>query len=85
MKKLFKNLSFSLLTNVKKAQKNIKVPTLLMVGHYDKTIPPKHTIKFFKKHMPSDLLVTYEFMHSGHLIFEEELQQFIEEVLSFVK
>jgi pimeloyl-ACP methyl ester carboxylesterase len=85
MKKLFGNVSLSVLTNTRKAQKQISVPTLLMVGHYDQTIPPKQTQKFFKKHLSPDLLTTYEFEHSGHLIFEEETEVFIQKVLDFAK
>jgi pimeloyl-ACP methyl ester carboxylesterase len=85
MKKLFGNISISVLTNIKKAQKNITVPTFLMVGHYDQTIPAKHTLKFFTKHLRSELLTTYEFQHSGHLIFEEEPKLFVDKVLEFAK
>jgi triacylglycerol lipase len=85
MKKLFKNVSISVLTNIKKAQKHLMIPTIVMVGRYDQTIPSKHTLKFFKKNLPSNLLTTYEFEHSGHLVFEEEPKVFIEQVLNFVK
>jgi pimeloyl-ACP methyl ester carboxylesterase len=85
MKKLFKNMSFCVLTSIRKAQKHLSVPTMLMVGHYDQTIPPKQTLKFFSKHLPSNLLTTYEFQKSGHLIFEEQPTEFIENVIEFAK
>jgi pimeloyl-ACP methyl ester carboxylesterase len=81
MKALFKEMSRATLTYLKRAQKHIEVPFVLIVGKYDQTIPAKATLKFFKKHYEPTQLKDYTFEKSGHLIFEEEPELFIKTIL----
>jgi pimeloyl-ACP methyl ester carboxylesterase len=83
MKALFQHLSnIKTLRAVRKAQKAISVPTLLLVGKYDRIISAKHTIKGFKRYIPHVEIYTFE--NSGHLPFEEEKDLFISKVIEFV-
>ncbi|GHU48088.1 hypothetical protein FACS1894218_4030 [Bacilli bacterium] len=68
---------------LRKCQKQIQVPTLLLVGKYDRTVPAKHTMNGFKRY--NDQTQMYMFENSGHLIFEEETQLFVDKVISFIK
>jgi pimeloyl-ACP methyl ester carboxylesterase len=82
MKTLFRHLSsIRTLCAIRKAQKNISVPTLLLVGTYDRIISAKHTIKGFKRYIPNVEIYTFE--NSGHLPFEEEKELFVSKVVEF--
>ncbi|GHU32691.1 hypothetical protein FACS1894166_06540 [Bacilli bacterium] len=82
---MFKHECASLgkLLRLRKYQKQIKAPTLLLVGKYDRTVPAKQTMRGFKRY--NDKTQMYMFENSGHLIFEEETKLFVEKVINFIK
>lgn len=65
-----------------KNEKNIKVPTLLIVGKSDGCINPKTTIKNFKR-KNKDIKV-YQFEKSGHIPFFEQTNEYYKLIMEFI-
>jgi triacylglycerol lipase len=83
MKKQMSNIS--VLRKVRKTEKNIKSPMVLMVGKYDRTIEPYSIINFFVKNIAKDKLNSFMFINSGHLPFEEEEELFVKKVIQYAQ
>lgn len=72
---------------LRKAEKNIRVPTLLMVGKHDGCIDAKMTIRNIKNRMKhqSELLSIYQFEHAGHIPFLEQTDLYYQIIMDFFK
>jgi pimeloyl-ACP methyl ester carboxylesterase len=85
MKRLFKRMSsIGFMLKIRKMQKNIKTPFLLLVGKYDRAIPSQHSLNAFKRYY-KDNLNYFMFENSGHLCFEEETDLFVNKIIEFAK
>lgn len=74
-KSLFSKMnSISNLTNLKKSEKGISVPTLLMVSEYDNIIDANFAIKRLSKNPNITPVIIKD---SGHVPFEDEPEQFL--------
>jgi proline iminopeptidase len=62
--------------------KNLKMPTLIIEGRFDRVAYPKFSIQF-KKYAPQADFVMFE--KSGHLPFIEETSGYFETVMNFLK
>lgn len=81
-----------LLTNIIKSDalniisdgiKNIKVPTLLIVGSQDKVIPPIATSKYLSKYIKNITVQTA--VSAGHNPFKDTPEQYQEFIIDFLK
>ena len=81
--KILKNnmISPTNILNLLKAESKLKIPTLLMVGKYDKCINPITTISNLK--LKIDNLRIIKFNESGHIPMFEELGKYRNEIISF--
>lgn len=87
--KFFKKLKNKLYTikNMKQCFKNEKilnVPTLLIVGEFDKTIPFKGAIRAIKKPGKSFIQVSV-LKNSAHLPFLEEQEKYCKNIIDFIR
>lgn len=86
-RKIYKTLgrnmaSLKNLRILKKAEKEIKCPLLLIVGKHDGCINPKSTTKWFNKNVKNAQIIT--FLESGHMPFFEERNNFLQTILNFI-
>jgi esterase/lipase len=85
MKRLFKRMSsIGFLLKIRKMQKHIKTPFLLLLGKHDRAIPSQHSLNAFRRYY-KDKLNYFMFENSAHLCFEEETDLFVDKVIEFVK
>ncbi len=70
---------------LKKAEKNLSVPTLLIVGKHDGCINAKTTTKNLKKKMKGkeNLLKIYQFENAGHIPFLEQTDLYYQVIMEF--
>ncbi len=78
-----KMASASNMRRLKKAEKDIEVPTLLIVGKGDGCINAKSTIKNFTKKNKDIQVHTFE--KSGHIPFLEETQSYYDVIMNFIE
>ncbi len=71
------------MNKLKKAEKDIPVPTLLIVGEGDGCINAKATIKNFTK-KNKDIKV-HKFEKSGHIPFLEQTQEYYDLIMKFIE
>lgn len=64
-------------------EKNLKKPTLLIVGKYDDCINWKTTSKNLSRKNPN--IIIYEFQKSGHLPFVEQPEEYFESIMKFIE
>lgn len=71
---------------LKKAEKALSVPTLLIVGKHDGCINPKTTIKNFQKKTQGKehLLKIYQFENAGHIPFLEQTDLYYNTIMEFL-
>ncbi|MGL6124905.1 MAG: alpha/beta fold hydrolase [Metamycoplasmataceae bacterium] len=67
-----------------KSEKLLSLPTLLIVGEYDKTIPYKSAIRAIKKVNRPYIQVSI-FRESAHIPFKEEQEKYVKEILDFIE
>lgn len=79
----YKMASFKNINKLKKAEKDIPVPTLLLVGEGDGCINAKSTTKNLTK-KNKDIKV-YKFEKSGHIPFLEETQNYYDVIMNFIE
>ncbi|MGL5205441.1 MAG: alpha/beta hydrolase [Metamycoplasmataceae bacterium] len=66
------------------SEKALTLPTLLIVGEHDKTIPLKSAIRAIKKTNRPYVQVSI-FRNSAHIPFKEEQDKYIKEILDFIE
>lgn len=76
--------SFKNLTDCMKHEKLLSLPTLLIVGEYDKTIPYKSAIRAIKK-VDRPFVQVSIFRNSAHIPFKEEPDKYNKEILDFIE
>ncbi|MGL5732567.1 MAG: alpha/beta fold hydrolase [Metamycoplasmataceae bacterium] len=67
-----------------KSEKALTLPTLLIVGEHDKTIPFKSAIRAIKKTNRPYVQVSV-FKNSAHIPFKEEPEKYIKEIMDFIE
>ncbi|MGL5592009.1 MAG: alpha/beta hydrolase [Metamycoplasmataceae bacterium] len=67
-----------------KAEKALTLPTLLIVGEHDKTIPCKSAIRAIKRTNRPYVQVSI-FKNSAHIPFKEEPEKYLKEILDFIE
>lgn len=78
----WKMASLSNVLALSKNEKNIKVPTLLLVGKGDGCINWKSTIKNFKRKNKN--IETYVFEKCGHIPFAEDTKLYYKTIMDFI-
>ncbi len=70
---------------LKKAEKNLSVPTLLIVGKHDGCVNAKTTIKNFQKRTrgKEGLIKIYQFENAGHIPFLEATDLYYQIIMEF--
>ncbi len=67
----------------RQAEINLSCPTLVIVGKYDKLIPPKSLYKAFDKHKNNNIKI--ELMNkSAHIPFQEQEYEYAKEIKDFI-
>ena len=84
--KKLKNKLYSIknVKNCSNAEKLLSIPTLLIVGEFDKTIPYKPAIRAIKKSNKPFIQVSI-FRESAHVPFQEEPIKYLKEVTDFLE
>ncbi|MGL5617669.1 MAG: alpha/beta fold hydrolase [Metamycoplasmataceae bacterium] len=67
-----------------KSEKALTLPTLLIVGEHDKTIPYKSAIRAIKKSNRPYVQVSI-FKNSAHIPFKEEPEKYVKEIIDFIE
>ncbi len=76
--------SFKNLKRCFKAEKALKLPTLLIVGEFDKTINYKFAIRAIKKTNKPFIQVSI-FKKSAHIPFQEQPEKYLKEITDFIE
>jgi triacylglycerol lipase len=76
--------SFKNLKDCFNAEKALSLPTLLIVGEFDRTINYKSAIRAIKKSNKPFIQVSI-FRNSSHLPFKEEDQKYYKEIVDFIE